>query len=632
MNHRIGGLDLQKLIGHADPYLVMILLLSITLNVAGIWTINMANPYYMASIVSMSQNFHNFFFASFDPAGFVSIDKPPLAFWIQTVSALLFGIHGWSVILPQALAGTGSVLIIYLLIRPSFGLLSARIAALILAITPVAVAVARTNNVDSLLVFFLMIAALFLFKSCNENSESRRWLYLSFAFIGLAFNIKMLEAYMILPAFIFLYLISSEQAVRKRIAQLTMALIIMISVSLSWAMMVDAVSSQARPFIGSSLKNSETDLAFGYNGAQRLTGQSTGLNSETESNNPAASMGLARLFRVGYGTQISWFLPFVFLGIPFVLIQLRKKSRKNWYKKRTGRETLFWIAFLLPAFTVFSFAGFFHRYYFVMIAPPIAALCGIVLPVMYQRFHQLPGLRPAVFPVSLFAVLLLQTIYIGYYHLFIGILFAIIGFSLLYLKIHPDKMPHLHTFVLKHVGAALWILLAILPLYWSLTPALYGGNNALPEAGPQLKYMQGAVQKSSKTDDHLIHYLSLHQTAHAFLFGTTDAPTAAPYIIRTGKPVMAVGGFNGTDPILTPAALEQMIHQKKIRYFYFPSDNQAFNTPIERWIRTHGKQVPERVWLGSLPSTRHGQAGQLYDLYPAHWVRKYVPIIEKPSS
>ncbi|WP_010632337.1 glycosyltransferase family 39 protein [Sporolactobacillus vineae] len=604
---------MKNLSNRTDAYLILILFLSIILNTVGISTIGMANPYYLAAVVSMVQNFHNFFFASFDPAGFVSIDKPPLALWIQTVFAVVFGIHGWSVVLPQALAGSGSVLLIYLLIRPAFGVVSARIAALILAITPVAVAVSRTNNVDSLLVFFLLLATLFLFRASRRTSGSRRRLFLAFAVIGLAFNIKMLEAYLILPAFIFLHLIRSGKITRRSIGSLATALIILIVVSLSWTTVVDAIPSQSRPFIGSSMKNSETDLAFGYNGTQRLSGQASGLDLKTKTYPSVASKGVARLFRVGYGTQISWFLPFVFFGIAFVLIRLRRKDGPSWYRSMEGREILFWIIYFLPAFSLFSFAGFLHRYYFVMIAPPIAALCGIALPAMYRRFTQLPGLRPIVFPVSLLTVLLLQSLYIGYYQGVAGLLFAITGLCLLFLWGRSDTTHASHRSLVRFSGAALATLLAIAPVYWSLTPVLYGGNHALPEAGPQLKSQQTAIQQGNRTNNRLIHYLFLHQKPHTFLFGTTDAPTAAPYIIKTQKPVMAIGGFNGTDPILTPVRLDQLIDHHQIRYFYFPSSHVT-TTPVERWIRAHGKPVPPRLWAGHSRTTLNHSAGQLYDL------------------
>ena len=155
-----------------DIMLLGIVLLSAFLNIFNIWQDTYANSYYTAAVTSMLQSFHNFFYASFDPAGYVTVDKPPAAFWLQTIFAYVFGVHGWSVILPQALAGVGSVWLIYYLVQPAFGKTAARLASLVLAVTPIAVAVSRTNNIDSLLVFTLLLATWLLF--LPQSAPTRR--------------------------------------------------------------------------------------------------------------------------------------------------------------------------------------------------------------------------------------------------------------------------------------------------------------------------------------------------------------------------------------------------------------------------------------------------------------------------
>lgn len=201
-----------------DVPLIFIILLALFLNGYNIWTDHYVNTYYTTAVASMLQNFHNFFFGSLDSAGSVTVDKPPVAFWIQTISAYILGLHGWSVILPQALAGIGSVLLIYFLIKPSFGVVAARLSALAFACTPIAAAVSRTNNIDSMLVFTLLLATWLLFKSVKRESV---WSLLgSFAVIGIAFNMKMLQAYMILPAFYLFYLLAAKINWKKRLVSL----------------------------------------------------------------------------------------------------------------------------------------------------------------------------------------------------------------------------------------------------------------------------------------------------------------------------------------------------------------------------------------------------------------------------
>ncbi len=258
-----------------DFWLLATALIALFLNGWNIWEETYANTYYTVAVASMMENFHNFFYASLDSAGSVTVDKPPVAFWIQTISALIFGLHGWSVILPQALAGVGSVILVYLLVKPSFGIWAARIAAFGAAFTPVAVAVSRTNNIDSLLVFTLLLASWLLFRAVRKGGI---WSLLgAFAVIGIGFNMKMLQAYMVLPAFYLFYLMAAKYGWKKKVMSLVAATAVVAVVSVSWAVVVDSVPASERPFIGSSGTNSVLNLAFGYNGVSRLTGdRSTG--------------------------------------------------------------------------------------------------------------------------------------------------------------------------------------------------------------------------------------------------------------------------------------------------------------------------------------------------------------------
>ena len=214
-----------------DVFLVFILVLSAALNLYGIWNSDTDNAYYTAAVESMTQSFHNFFYASFDPAGFVTVDKPPVALWIQTLFALVFGVHGWSVVLPEAIAEVISVALLYFIVKPTFGKTAARISALIMACTPIAVAVSHTNNVDSILVLCLMIATWMLFKAVRKGRIG--WLLGAFCMIGVGFNVKMLQAYMVLPAFLLFYMIAAKTTIRKKIVSLITAMIVLVGVSIS---------------------------------------------------------------------------------------------------------------------------------------------------------------------------------------------------------------------------------------------------------------------------------------------------------------------------------------------------------------------------------------------------------------
>lgn len=236
-----------------DAALILILLAAAFLNTYHIWQDDTANQYYLAAVKSMTQSFHNFFYASFDPSGFVTVDKPPVVLWIQTIFALIFGVHTWSVIIPQALAGVGSVFLLYRMVKPTFGVGAARIAALVMALTPIAVAVSRTNNIDSMLVFTLLLGSTCLLRAVKQGKLV--WLLTAFALIGLAFNMKMMQAFMVLPAFVLFYLIASRVSLKKKIGSLLLSLVLLTGLSLSWAIAVDSASSSSRPYVGSSQTN-----------------------------------------------------------------------------------------------------------------------------------------------------------------------------------------------------------------------------------------------------------------------------------------------------------------------------------------------------------------------------------------
>ncbi|WP_411680770.1 glycosyltransferase family 39 protein [Clostridium thailandense] len=246
----------------------LILILSAVLNFANIGIEGYSNEYYAAGVKSMLMSFKNFFFVSFDPAGFVTIDKPPVGFWIQTISAKIFGFSGWSILLPQALAGVISVWLVYYLVKRSFGSMAGLISALCLAVTPVFVAASRNNTIDNLLVVTLLFACLAL--SVAAEKGKLKYLIISLVLVGVGFNIKMLQAYMIGPALYITYLLSTALPVKKRIKHLALGTVILLAVSFSWAIAVDLVPAQNRPYVGSSTNNSVMELVLGHNGLERL--------------------------------------------------------------------------------------------------------------------------------------------------------------------------------------------------------------------------------------------------------------------------------------------------------------------------------------------------------------------------
>jgi 4-amino-4-deoxy-L-arabinose transferase-like glycosyltransferase len=254
--------------------LILIAMLSFFFNFYAISKYGYGNEYYAAAIKSMTQSFKNFFFVSFDPSGMVSIDKPPVGFWLQAISVLIFGYHGWAMLLPQALAGTGSCIMIYVLTSKHFGRPAGLISSFIFSFTPAVVVASRNNTIDMQLIFVLLIATWFLFKSI-ENCKKRD-LFIAGALIGLGFNIKMLQAYLVLPAFALVYLVFAKENLVKKFINGIITIVIVAVVSFSWVFAVDLYPSDSRPYVDSSTNNTVIELIIGHNGLERIYGQGNG--------------------------------------------------------------------------------------------------------------------------------------------------------------------------------------------------------------------------------------------------------------------------------------------------------------------------------------------------------------------
>ncbi|MCY9097322.1 glycosyltransferase family 39 protein [Bacillus inaquosorum] len=672
-----------------DLVLILILLAAAFLNTYHIWQDDTANQYYLAAVKSMTQSFHNFFYASFDPSGFVTVDKPPVVLWIQTIFALIFGVHTWSVILPQALSGVGSVFLLYRMIKPAFGIGAARIAALVMTLTPIAAAVSRTNNIDSMLVFTLLLGSACLLRAVKQDKLV--WLLTAFALIGLAFNMKMMQAFMVLPAFVLFYLIASRVSLKKKIGSLILSLVLLTGLSISWAVVVDSTSSSSRPYVGSSQTNSVLELAFGYNGTERLLGQTTGLaqgdinaagggnmqnhntmqapNSSESSGNskldgsaanqngnqsfgnhsqapqpPTGQNGTSnggggtpptggngpgnvgpgggggksmnmfgtgdagplRLFQSALSGQISWMLPFALIGLLGGIV--------SWYRDRRGqaaemKETIFWAAWLVPVAGFFSVAGFFHQYYLIMLAPPIAALSGIGWYTMYRLYKNNKDWASYLLPAAVLITAAFQVYILSAYTSQIGSVWMyVLGLSGLGITLALLMLKRSHPFSKQLTIISLCVLL-LTPVYWSATPLLYGGNSVLPESGPQLKSSaNGGNMFSSEVDTGLLSYLRKHNTGEEYLFATLTTVTAAPYIIHENESVMAMGGFNGTDPILTVFELKKLVKEGKVKYFLL-SGNNSGNSELVSWIKKNGKEISSDEYSSSSSSTNSSQQG-----------------------
>jgi 4-amino-4-deoxy-L-arabinose transferase-like glycosyltransferase len=389
------------------PWLALagIVALAAGLNIVGLEREAYANTYYAAAIKSMLTGWRAFFFASFDGAGFVTVDKPPVGLWVQAISAKLFGFSGLSVLLPQAIAGVIAVVVLCGLVRRAYGTVAGLLAGLALAVTPIAVVTNRNNTMDSQLVLVLLLAA--WAATLGAERGRLRSLLVSAALVGVGYNVKMLQAYLVVPALWSAYLIWAPVRLRIRLAHLTVATVVVLAVSLSWSAIVDLTPADARPYIGSSGSNSALSLALGYNGLGRVTealaarlpipgldGLTVDLTAAPGFAPGVGSPGPLRLFGGGLAGQASWLLPLALLGLgvaiwgllprPIGPTRLAVRPVDQERRRRRAVALTVWGLWLVACLCYFSYARFYHIYYLIMLGPAIAALAGIGVVACWQ--------------------------------------------------------------------------------------------------------------------------------------------------------------------------------------------------------------------------------------------------------
>jgi 4-amino-4-deoxy-L-arabinose transferase-like glycosyltransferase len=328
----------------------------------------------------MSSSWHNFLYASFDAGGIMTVDKPPLALWVQSLSVRIFGFHSLSILVPQALMGVASVALVYDLTRRRWGRAAGFAAGLVLALTPIAVAISRHNNPDALLIL-CCVAAVWCLGRALEDGRTR-WLVLAGVSVGLGFETKMAVALMVVPGIAAAWLWIAPRGRLLALRQLLAGGAALLVVGGAWPLLVALTPAGDRPWISGTADNSIWSLIFGYNGLSRLEGQSGGPGGNGFGGGAGpfgggagpfgGSAGPLRLLNASLGGQAGWLLGFALVAGVGGLIATRLRRAD----KRSGWLIAVGGAFITTA-VAFSFAqGIFHPYYVSLLAPFAAALVG----------------------------------------------------------------------------------------------------------------------------------------------------------------------------------------------------------------------------------------------------------------
>ncbi len=554
-----------------------------------------ANTYYSAAALAGSQSWSAWFFGSFDANNFITVDKPPLSTMLMGLSVRLFGLSSWTILLPEALAGVATVGVLFVAVKKSFGPAAATIAALVMALTPAAVLMFRFNNPDALLTLLLVVSAWALLHSIEKGSY--RWLILAASLVGAAFLTKYLQAYLVLPGYALVFGFAANTTLRRRIGGLAIALATVLVTSGWWVAIVQLLPAGARPFIGGSTTGSPLDLIFGYDGLGRIFGASgPGGGGGGFGGGFSGDVGPLRLFNSQMFGEIAWFIP---LAVVCLVVGL--------YQRRWAHRTdmglagyMLWGGWFVVTAIVFSYmSGIIHSYYAVALAPAIAALVGAGLVDLWKTRARvwLGGIAVGVafLATAWFGSTLLDrtpSFYPGLGAVAIGA--AVVALVALFVASAPALVERVAIRRLAVAAAGLGFVATLLaPAAYAVQTInnSYGGGDPHPGPGVAdsfggfgggngapggISFVPGgsgglpdggAVRdQGGTTDTALLDYLIANRGNAKWIVAVNSAQSAGTIELATGLPVMAMGGFTGSDPTPTLAQLKSYVAGGELRF------------------------------------------------------------------
>ncbi len=573
------------------------------------WGMNGAalETFYGAAARSMSTSWHDFFFGALDPAGTISVDKLPGALWPQALSLRIFGFHTWAIVLPQVLEGVLTILVLYRAVRRLCGPVAGIVAAVVLAASPVTVALNRGNVADSLLILLIVLAA---DATCSALVSGRlRSLLMAGVWVGLAFQAKMTVAWLVLPALAAAYLLAAPAHLRTRIGHVALAGAVTAIVSVSWMTVVSLVPAHERPYVDGTQNNSVFSQTFDYNGIARLRRGSdvfagAGHPAEFLVHLSQASAGPIhnvkpswhRLLSGPFGRDDGWLLPAALIAAIAVLVARRRASRRDPLRA----AVVLWGLWLVVLATFFSASGYPNSYYVAGLSPAIAALCGTGVAVALRRREQLA--TRACLAGALIASLGYGIYLLGGGSRVPGWLIPVTAcaglIGVLALGATRQTGP-----VRASNGGVIALVLGCALLLPGVASALIVIRGLGPFAAPyepaSATISRVEAQRTRVLDEQIVEQLS-STYGTPIPMATDSSILAAPYILATGREILPIGGFQGGIPAPTVAELRQYVDSGQVRAFLVP---RVSNDPRIVWIRANCAAPAESSTSGTSDPT-----------------------------
>ncbi len=608
-----------------------------------------ANSFYAAAVKSGSESWKAWFFGSLDSANSITVDKPPASLWVMGLSARLFGFNSWSLLVPQALEGGAAVGLLYATVKRWSGPTAGLVAGAILALTPAAVLMFRFDNPDALLVL-LMVGAAYAVTRALEKAGTR-WLLLAGALVGFAFLTKMMQGFLVLPAFALVYLIAAPTTLGRRIVQVLAAGVAVVVAAGWWVLAVGLWPASARPYIGGSTNNSVLNLVFGYNGLGRLFGSDGsaggggfgggGFGGGAAGSSFGGPAGLNRLFSSEMGNEISWLLPAALVALVGGLWATRRAPRTD--PVRAG--LILWGGWLIVTGLVFSYMeGTIHPYYTVALAPAIGALVAIGGAALWRERELLTsriGLAAIVAAAGGWSYVVLARTSSWHPELryLVAILTVVTAAGLL---VPPARLSKAAAGQAAKGLVVTGVLAGLVGTgSFALATAAAAHTGSIPSVGPaaaaassgggmggtrggtaptgtrpggtgstgtrptgqapggsggssstQSAPTGGGMGGTTSTSSALV--AALKATTTTWAAAVVGDQSAADLILNSGKAVIAIGGWSGSDNSPTLAQFEAYVAAGKIHYFIASGtggggmgSNSGVGAQITTWVKAH---------------------------------------------
>ncbi|GGL88476.1 glycosyltransferase family 39 protein [Nakamurella endophytica] len=602
----------------ARPALWLLLVATAALYLVDLSASGYANDFYAAAVKSGTESWKAWLFGSLDAGNSITVDKPPASLWLMVLSARILGFSSFSLLLPQALMGVGTVAVLHAAVRRWSGHAAGLVAGALVALTPVAALMFRFDNPDALLVLLMTVAAYCVVRAV-EGAPSRRrpgattalrWLVLAGTALGFAFLTKMLQGLLVPPGFGLAYLVAGRPRLGRRLLHLVAAAGALV-VSAGWFVALVAVwPADSRPYIGGSTDNSLWELAIGYNGLGRILGGSGnggggggGGFGGGQNVGFGGATGITRMFGTAFGTEISWLLPAALVALVAGVWFTRRASRTD----RIRAALLIWGGWVVVTALVLSFMqGTVHPYYAVALAPGIAATVAVAGRELWHG-------RAAHLARGALALMIAATAAWSFYLLgrdaagwlpwlrWVVLVGGMAGAALLGASVHRLQRWAVVGLLVGSIAAlgataSFTVATAAQPHTGSVPtsgPAGYGsgvggrmgGVGARPTGTPPAgatapdgtdtgstgstgtapSGRTGGFGRGGSTDGELVTLLDA--TTTRWSAAVIGDQSAAGYILSTDTAVMAIGGWSGSDDSPTLAQFQQYVASGQITYF-----------------------------------------------------------------